>query len=108
MQVSERFSKYVDKTYGPGSCWEWIGGRDDDGYGRFFVSPARRNVKAHRFALELAGRPAPDDREVAHSCDNPPCVNPAHLSPSTHQSNIREMHARGRFRGGRRPQAVAS
>lgn len=32
-----------------------------------------------------------------HSCDNPPCCNPAHLSVGTASQNIRDSVARGRW-----------
>jgi hypothetical protein len=34
---------------------------------------------------------------IIHSCDNPPCCNPAHLRPGSAQDNAtdREAHGRG-------------
>jgi hypothetical protein len=40
---------------------------------------------------------------VRHSCDNPPCCNPAHLLSGTTLENNRDTFERGRHRGGQRP-----
>ena len=39
--------------------------------------------------------------QVHHSCDNPACVNPDHLSIGTNQKNALDMVARNRNCGGR-------
>ncbi|MDP2917085.1 MAG: HNH endonuclease signature motif containing protein [Dehalococcoidia bacterium] len=44
-------------------------------------------VSAHKFAYETLVGPVPEGKELDHLCRNPPCVNPAHLEPVTHQEN---------------------
>jgi hypothetical protein len=63
------------------------------------------NVKAHRMALQLADGIRRDPAEkVRHSCDNPPCCNPAHLLPGTQADNVADMVQRGRVaRGAQKP-----
>ena len=79
---------------GPDECWPWQAGRISYGYGSFTVNG--RLILAHRFSWSLAnGRDAGEAR-VLHSCDNPPCCNPAHLHLGTQQDNIDEMMSRGR------------
>jgi hypothetical protein len=46
--------------------------------------------------------PIPDRLFVLHGCDNPACVNPAHLHLGTQQDNSAEMAARGRGTSGDR------
>lgn len=81
----------------PTGCWEWIGTKDKDGYGRF-----RRNystVRVARVVLALLhGSSALDDGAVAcHRCDNPPCCNPDHLYVGSQSANIRDAIERGRY-----------
>lgn len=77
------------------ACWEWTGARRK-GYGVVSVQSSR-NRDAHIVAWELAnGRPVPSGMVIRHSCDNPPCVNPAHLLLGTHRDNVRDKVERDR------------
>lgn len=77
----------------PDACWEWKGNRYTKpgfDYGRLF------GEKAHRLAYELHTGQSPEGMFVLHSCDNPPCCNPAHLHLGTPGDNMREKRERGR------------
>lgn len=77
-----------------GGCWEWGRARFPAGYGKMCVGP-RKGILVTRFVLGLESG---DSREAIHSCDNPPCCNPAHLRAGTHADNMRDMAERGRGR----------
>lgn len=91
----------------PGQCWPWTRWTDRDGYGSFTVDG--RKHKAHRLAFELATGIHPDALKVCHTCDNPPCCNPAHLFLGTQAENLFDMRTKGRSaRGSRHPFARLS
>lgn len=86
-----RFWSHVD-VKGSADCWEWKRARSH-GYGRFAV--AGRMLTASRIAYELTHGELGAD-EARHTCDNPPCCNPAHLIRGTHAQNMADMAKRGR------------
>lgn len=78
----------------PDECWEWKGSLVPSGYGS--VRSKGRVVGAHRKAYEDAHGPIPGGLLVRHTCDNPPCCNPAHLIVGTAADNARDRTVRGR------------
>lgn len=79
---------------GPDECWEWTAGTVHNGYGHFY--DGERKVVAHRWAYEHLVGSIPNGMFVLHRCDNPPCVNPAHLWLGTLFDNAQDRVTKGR------------
>lgn len=75
-------------------CWLWTAAIANDGYGQLAVN--RKHCLAHRLSFKIANGGIPDGLRVLHRCDNPPCVNPAHLYAGTDRDNARDRDQRGR------------
>ena len=79
-----------------GPCWVWMGHVDKrGGYGDLSVDG--KAFKAHRYSYVLEHGEIPEGMLVRHKCDNPPCVNPAHLELGTNDDNMKDRLARGRY-----------
>jgi len=65
------------------------------GYGQFYMRG--KPWRAHRAAYTLAKGPIPAGYVVAHSCDNPPCCNPDHLTACTEKENMQQAGAKKRW-----------
>lgn len=90
--IEARFWAKVDKR-GPNECWPWLAVTDGRNRGSFTWNG--RPTKAPRIAWFLTHGEMPQG-ETCHSCDNPICVNPAHLWVGTKADNMRDMVVKGR------------
>lgn len=91
--VKARFWAKVD-VRGPDECWPWTSSATPAGYGRFQF--LRRAWSATHISLSIDGRPRINGLLALHSCDNPRCVNPAHLWWGNYVDNAKDMTDRGR------------
>lgn len=99
-------------------CWEWLGYRNEQGYGRTWIKD--KGYYAHRVIFDLQnpgviGLSAPRSRDetgfLLHTCDNPSCCNPKHLFVGTHADNMADKVSKGRspdFKGTKGPRSKLS
>lgn len=80
-------------------CVEWIAARDWNGYGSTYAF--RRQWRAHRLFYMLWNGAIPKGAMILHRCDNPPCVNPAHLFVGSAKDNMQDCVKKGRALGPR-------
>jgi hypothetical protein len=87
-------------TIAPNGCWIWTGAKSgappNHLYGYICVNG--RSQAVHRVLWEISNGVNLGKLHLLHKCDNPLCVNPAHMFPGTHQDNMDDMIAKGRYR----------
>lgn len=87
-------------------CVIFTGHKDDCGYGR--ISKDGKLVRVHREVWKQNNPGKEITGVIMHSCDNPACINPDHLSHGTQAENIADMVAKGRrvvVQGSKQPDA---
>lgn len=99
LTLAEKLDRFIDRSGGPDACWPWLGAVDNCGYGRIAAfTPAgnKTTLLTHRVAAGIT------DPVAMHTCDNPPCCNPAHIRGATQRENLADMDSKNR-RGKRGP-----
>lgn len=78
-------------------CLEWPHTRLPKEYGQVQIAGRKRFIT--HLVLEATGRPRPaaPSNMALHSCDNPPCANPRHLSWGGPKRNWAEGRERGQI-----------
>lgn len=95
--ASARFDAMTSPEPNTG-CLLWTGGvTETGGYGKFTLDGNGGTVLAHRWAWERVHGPVPPRMVVRHlRCNQPSCVNVAHLAVGTHAENSADMTSQGR------------
>ena len=83
-------------------CWEWTGTRRNGKWNYGLAQIHGKTWRAHRLSYILHIGPIPERMQVCHHCDNPPCINPAHLFLGTNADNVHDCMRKGRDRKGDR------
>jgi hypothetical protein len=94
VETANRFHAKYERR-GDHECWFWTSNKQLNGYGTMSVGGKPR--KAHRIAYELAYGPIPAGASICHRCDQPDCVNPAHLFAGDHTVNMRDAASKRRL-----------
>lgn len=102
LPATVRVWRHIERR-GQDECWPWTGAhRVIPGfeYGTIFTKDnGKRKLRpAHVVAWESVNGPMPPGMYGLHSCDNPRCCNPNHVTPGTKRMNNEDRDRKGRHR----------
>jgi len=91
---SKYIMRMIEYLTEDGDCWVWTKACDTQGYGRMWGGD--RLISIHQEMYKIFIGPIPAGMVVMHSCDNPKCGRPMHLSAGTQKENLEDMTKKGR------------
>lgn len=78
-----------------GDCWICTShAKDKDGYPQIYRNG--RHWKLTRWVYNVVNGDLQEDLVILHSCDNPSCMNPTHLSQGSSLDNVTDKYEKGR------------
>lgn len=86
-----------------GGCWIWGGAKNHNGYGVVVKKKGfghKRMYRMHRVVWEHFNGLIPPGLHACHKCDNPCCVNPAHIFLGTAKDNLSDCARKKRTHSG--------
>lgn len=90
MELKEALKFFEDRvSVTPSGCWNWLGTKNESGYGGLWNPFTKKCQKAHRVTYEFVKGPIATGLTIDHLCRNKSCVNPEHLEAVTLKENIR-------------------
>lgn len=97
LRSPEQMKEFLEHNSRPSTsndCRVWTASVSRRGYGRFENNG--KFTAAHRAAYQVYKGEIPCGLVVMHKCDNPPCINPDHLTVGTQSDNMKDCAAKGR------------
>ena len=98
MQYKDLTYLLWNSQYTESGCLEWQKGCFPSGYGT--VKHGGKQWRVHRLVWTLINGEIPDGKVIMHSCDNPKCCNPEHLSVGSPKDNKSDCVSKGRHAHG--------
>lgn len=103
-----RFWSHVDRSGGKDACWPWTAHlrktkwRED--YGQWSLGRDGKSYSflSHLLAYELTNGAMRQGLQARHTCNNPACCNPKHMTPGTAKENASDRDKAGTTAKGER------
>lgn len=93
------FWRKVDRR-GADDCWPWLGSIGKwNGYPMARSVDGRVTTAGQVLLVDVLGLEECRGLYACHTCDSPPCLNPAHIWPGTQSQNMLDCSRKGRLHG---------